>query len=286
MTSNFDRWEKDPFFSAAEEVQESADRMESAYRRWIHETKDASSIYDSMELRRDLHTTVGTAKWQLEEFERAVRSSYVDSSAEDARSRHRQFIVAIEIQISTIEKSLKESVLAEGKTSLPWVRLDEGEGDELALFLTGPSPNGDWIPLTIPDKDEEAEKSLRIHSETVPDCSKNSCHSAEWGLEENREERLYGHRRTASASADIGAWKIAVADHNFGGRPALPHPRVLSFIQLSGATESTSKLKWWKNGFKKWKGTDYHQEAETAPLGSHHLTRVSISCFELQLLIL
>lgn len=26
MTSDFDRWEKDPFFSAAEEVQESADR--------------------------------------------------------------------------------------------------------------------------------------------------------------------------------------------------------------------------------------------------------------------
>ena len=26
MASHFDRWEKDPFFSAAEEVQESADR--------------------------------------------------------------------------------------------------------------------------------------------------------------------------------------------------------------------------------------------------------------------
>lgn len=26
MASAFDRWEKDPFFSAAEEVQESADR--------------------------------------------------------------------------------------------------------------------------------------------------------------------------------------------------------------------------------------------------------------------
>lgn len=26
MASSFDRWEKDPFFSAAEEVQESADR--------------------------------------------------------------------------------------------------------------------------------------------------------------------------------------------------------------------------------------------------------------------
>lgn len=29
MASSFDRWEKDPFFSAAEEVQESADRYNS-----------------------------------------------------------------------------------------------------------------------------------------------------------------------------------------------------------------------------------------------------------------
>lgn len=28
MASSFDRWEKDPFFTAAEEVQESADRLE------------------------------------------------------------------------------------------------------------------------------------------------------------------------------------------------------------------------------------------------------------------
>lgn len=27
MATSFDRWEKDPFFSAAEEVQESADRF-------------------------------------------------------------------------------------------------------------------------------------------------------------------------------------------------------------------------------------------------------------------
>ena len=32
MASHFDRWEKDPFFSAAEEVQESADRYLSVAR--------------------------------------------------------------------------------------------------------------------------------------------------------------------------------------------------------------------------------------------------------------
>ncbi|KAH0916009.1 hypothetical protein HID58_030455, partial [Brassica napus] len=74
MTTSLDRWEKDPFFAAAEEVQESADRMESAYRSWI---KRGSS------------------------------------------------------------NSLKEA--DDGKGTPRWVRLDEDDRNELALFLTGPS---------------------------------------------------------------------------------------------------------------------------------------------------
>ncbi|KAL6995411.1 hypothetical protein U1Q18_005548, partial [Sarracenia purpurea var. burkii] len=64
MASHFDRWEKDPFFSAAEEVQESADRMESTYRTWIYSMKESSSMWNSEELRRDLLTALGTTKWQ------------------------------------------------------------------------------------------------------------------------------------------------------------------------------------------------------------------------------
>ncbi|TKY57875.1 Syntaxin-61 protein [Spatholobus suberectus] len=137
MASSFDRWEKDPFFNAAEEVQESADRMESTYRTWIHATKDGSSMWNSDELCRDLHTALGTAKWQLEEFERAVRSSYSKSSSEEARNRHRDFITAIEDKIMKVEHSLSESVVPGSKASLPWLHLDEGEQNELALFLSG-----------------------------------------------------------------------------------------------------------------------------------------------------
>ncbi|KAL3351634.1 hypothetical protein AABB24_019953 [Solanum stoloniferum] len=90
MGSYFDRWEKDPFFSAAEEVQESADRMESTYRTWIHALKDTSGRWNSNELCRDLRTTLGTAKWQLEEFDRAVSSSYNNTSTDDAKERHDQ----------------------------------------------------------------------------------------------------------------------------------------------------------------------------------------------------
>ncbi|XP_043702112.1 uncharacterized protein LOC122652441 [Telopea speciosissima] len=149
----------------------------------------------------DLHTTLGTAKWQLEEFARAVNSSYVESSssAEDGRIKHHQYIVAIEFLISTVENSLKESVVAKGKSTLPWVRLDEGERDELALFLSGP-----LVDMATPSATILARGNLQgARGETVSSCSKNSAHSAEWGSQENKEERFHGHQRTASASAEI-----------------------------------------------------------------------------------
>ncbi|XP_010277123.1 PREDICTED: uncharacterized protein LOC104611658 isoform X2 [Nelumbo nucifera] len=284
MASNFDRWEKDPFFSAAEEVQESADRMESAYRTWIHETKEASGMCDSDELRRDLHTALGTAKWQLEEFERAVRSSYRHSSAQDARTRHRQFIAAIESKIATVENSLKELVHAEGK-SLPWVSLDEGERDELALFLSSPSSHGDRIPATIPGRDEEEGAPPGVRGESLPDCSKNWNHSADCGSQETKDDRLHGHWRTTSASADIGLWKIAI-DHedfqnsSFDRPPDLPPPKVLSFSGFLRTMEPLSKLKWTKNGFRKWKCGDRYQAEGTSLLRSDQLGRGINACYE------
>lgn len=102
MATSFDRWEKDPFFLAAEEVQESADRyarrryarglgffffvpvlmdlavvfscsrlrrMESVYKIWVQERSGGDSALGgevgAVELRRELHTALGTAKWQV-----------------------------------------------------------------------------------------------------------------------------------------------------------------------------------------------------------------------------
>ncbi|KAJ4962533.1 hypothetical protein NE237_022472 [Protea cynaroides] len=286
MASNFDRWEKDPFFSAADEVQESADRMESVYQTWLHEIKNTSSICDVDELRRDLRTALGTAKWQLEEFARAVSSSYVgsSSSAEDGRSRHRQFIVAIENQISTVENSLKESVVAEGKSTLPWVRLDEGERNEFALFLSGPSVDRATLPATIPAWDEEEGNLQGAHGETVSGCPKNSSHSAVWDSPENKEEMLHGHRKAASASADIDMWKISVAEENpqssFDGISYLPPPRVFSFSGLLGAMEPIPKLNWSKNVFRKWKAGDRRLATGALPLRSQQLNRGINACYE------
>ncbi|KAG2663545.1 hypothetical protein I3760_16G036000 [Carya illinoinensis] len=284
MASSFDRWEKDPFFSAADEVQESADRMESTYRTWIHAEKDASSMWDSEELRRDLHAALGTTKWQLEEFERAVQSSYGKNSSDDARGRHHEFIIAIEDQISKIENSLRVSNLSEGKASLPWVRLDEGERNELALFLSGPSTFVDKTTVkSTTQKDIENPRVTDKGSEH--DCSKNSQDSAERDSVEAREDKSHGHRRTASASADIGAWKIVVPDvecqqSSSNGQTVLPLRKIPSLSGFLSSVEYASRLKWSKNGFRTWKAMDHQQEADTAFLQSPQLSRGINVCYE------
>ncbi|KAL4279124.1 hypothetical protein GQ457_03G040020 [Hibiscus cannabinus] len=255
MASSFDRWEKDPFFSVAEEVQESADRMESTYRTWVHARKQVSSPWNFEELRRDLRTTLGTTKWQLEEFKRAVHSSYNENSSEDARDRHQEFIAAIEDPVSKIEKALQESALSEGEMKLP------------------------------PKVHSRAnEISQRINIESVPDSSKNSGHSVEWSSSEAKGEKSHGHRRIASA-ADIDSWKIAIDDdalqQNYSNdQPSIPPRKVPSFSGFLNSMESVAKVKWSKNGFRKWKAVDRDQESNIELLRPPQLARGLNACYE------
>lgn len=218
---------------------------------------------------------------QLEEFERAVRSSYVRSSNDDSKDRHREFIVAIEDQVSKIENSLQECSASEGKPSHPWVRLDEGECNELALFLSGPSTSQDKTPVESHGRDNANPQVS--DKESASYCSKSSNHSAEWGSQDTREEKSQGHRRTASASADIGAWKISVFDDSYlpisnKGQPNQPVRKIPSFSGFLNSMESASKLKWSRNGFRKWKAVDSNQEADNTLLRSAQLNKV---CFHL-----
>ncbi|KAL5549140.1 hypothetical protein UlMin_004371 [Ulmus minor] len=139
VANSFDLWQKDAFFSAAEEVQESADILESAYRTWVRERRERPKLENLDELCRELQTALGTAKWQLEEFERAVRLSYGHRGDDNSTARHSQFIAAIESQISRVEAALKESFIEEGKQPLRWVNLNDEERDDLASFLSGTS---------------------------------------------------------------------------------------------------------------------------------------------------
>ncbi|KAL0288505.1 UNVERIFIED_CONTAM: hypothetical protein Scaly_2728000 [Sesamum calycinum] len=137
VANSFDLWQKDTFFSAAEEVQQSADIMESAYRTWLRARREGLIPQHLDELDRELQMALGTAKWQLEEFERAVCLSYRSKGDDITITRHRQFVSAIEDQISRVETALKESLNVEGKKPFRWVNLDEEDCDDLALFLSG-----------------------------------------------------------------------------------------------------------------------------------------------------
>ncbi|XP_057490843.1 uncharacterized protein LOC130776596 [Actinidia eriantha] len=280
MASQFDRWEKDPFFSAAEEVQESADRMESTYRTWIHSMKDSSSMWNSEELRRDLRTALGTTKWQLEEFERAVKFSYSNSLDDDPKERHRQFITAIECQVSKIKSSLHESAISDGKPHMPWVRLDERECHELALFLSGPSIRADKVPTEIHVKAELSASPQEIDKQSAHEHSENSRHAVEWNVGEAMGEKLPGHCRTES-----GCLKIAVADdvfpHISSNGPSMPPPRKIPSISgLLGSMEIASKLKCSRNGYSKLKNMDHPLEVDSTLSQSQQLTRGINACYE------
>lgn len=199
---------------------------------------------------------------QLEEFGRAVKSSYpTNSSANDAKDRHKDFIIAIEDQIRRVESSLNESTISRGKPPLPWVRLDEGERHELQLFLSG-----------LPSSSDQ---------QTLNECSRSSSNLVDLAQMEGKDENYPGHRRTASANADIGSWKIVVVDDDLPHdscaiKPDPPPRRIPSFSGILNTMESSmSQLKWPKNGYKKLKLTDRPQEAGSILPRPQNLTRVS-----------
>ncbi|KAF3542205.1 hypothetical protein DY000_02008755, partial [Brassica cretica] len=214
MTTSLDRWEKDPFFAAAEEVQESADRF--PYRSWI---KRGSS--------------------NLDEFQRAVKSSYDNRLNDETRDRHREFTFVMETQVAKIEKSLKEA--DDGKGTPRWVRLDEDDRNELALFLTGPS---------------ESEK---------------------------KQAKTQGHRRTASATPDIGAWNIAVSEDGLlqkssGEQPVRPPRKVPSVSGFLNIMEAGSK-----NCVRKWKALDRQGDSDAVlllPIQANQVRSPNKSCME------
>lgn len=149
MAFSLHQWESDPLFSAAEVVQDSADRMESLFRILQHQESLAhddlpdSRLISSMEHhKRDLATILETVKWQLEDFERAVGSLAVADKSwkrDDVVTRQKQFINAIKEQINHVERNIGGPSIVESLRSSEWVNFNEPDRDGLTLFLTGGS---------------------------------------------------------------------------------------------------------------------------------------------------
>lgn len=207
---------------------------------------------------------------QLEEFERATRSSYSKVSTEDAKNRHRDFVDAISDKISKVEHLLLEPVHSGSKASLPWPRLDEGERDELASFLSGTSASLGKIPVKCTGRD--GENVQLSDKDSFPNCSSNL-----------REEKSLGHRRAASADPDISSWKITVSDgvqqssSSNGSSGVIPMHKVASLSGFFGSVGNISKLKWPKNGYRKLKPVNHCEETDNALLPSAVLNGVCAS---------
>ncbi|XP_039141831.1 uncharacterized protein LOC120279052 [Dioscorea cayenensis subsp. rotundata] len=263
--NSFDQWQKDVFFSAAEEVQESSDVMESLYRLWMRECSDGCKSEALDELRRELHTALSTAKWQLEEFERAVRLSHENcSSEENTITRHKQFIAAIGDRISHVEKALSDSLIQDGKQPLRWVQLDDEERDDLAAFLA-------VVPKSLQkikdDKDVNCDavrgfkETLRINKDAnyVVQVEANECFKV--NEETCAQEDLLNGLQRRSASSDLGAWKIVIADENVETKTTEVMPETLSrpsgHLVFPKSVKSTVKSKWLRNSFPRIKSKEH-----------------------------
>lgn len=182
---------------------------------------------------------------QLEEFERAVRLSYGSHCNDTSATRHRDFVAAIENQISYVEASLKEFFNDEAKQPMRWVNLDEEERDDLALFLSGGSgasqstederindalSNGSFMRENhYNTKNYEPSSNTTCNRDILREIkgSKNVAminNDAKYVIEleakevpETREDvscqtdRTSASRRTWS-SPNLGDWKILIAD--------------------------------------------------------------------------
>ncbi|KAJ4959601.1 hypothetical protein NE237_026712 [Protea cynaroides] len=277
VANSFNLWQKDAFFSAAEEIQESTDIMESVYRTWLRERREGIGAEDSEYLRRELQITLGTAKWQLEEFERAIRLSYGNRSEDSTTARHNQFIAAIEDQISRVEKALRECLDEEGKQPLRWVNLDEEERVDLASFLSRTPVTSQGTKDEKVDLRPSTNSSLQGYDQRryvaiepacridMPDCAtdlkdvvtlmQDSNYAVELeargpsGTKDDLScqfEKSNGHRRTWSTPV-FSSSKIVIADEDEQIKP------------LVESDESTNKGKGFKNYFRKQKGGEHLQ---------------------------
>ncbi|XP_010433010.1 PREDICTED: uncharacterized protein LOC104717174 [Camelina sativa] len=256
VANSFDLWQKDVFFSAAEEVQESADIMESAYRLWIKEKRQGPPrvSVNSDELCKELQAALSTAKWQLEEFERAVRLSHGNCRDDTTLTRHKQFVTAIENQIYRVETSLQEALSENGKQPLRWVDLNKEERDDLAMFLSGSSQtsdslNSDSINLRDSSTSSIAEmngrREARCYGDT-PDCvidieERGSPESGDDIIRVQADKKA-GTRRTWSSPnvPNISALRINVPNN----AKEEERKRFLSQIEATPKEKGTKPLFW------------------------------------------
>ncbi|KAL9685592.1 hypothetical protein QQ045_023043 [Rhodiola kirilowii] len=231
-----------------------------SYRLREKERSKGLARDDLDELCRELQTALGTAKWQLEEFDKAVSSSHKKSRGGDnSQTRHRQFVAAIESQISRVEKALKESLNESGAEPLRWVHLNKEECDDLAMFLSGTtkvssddyqlnnvffskeSPpredrfrNTEFIGVVTSNQDiqvGESLKDLKFVSEFEPHEALRARN-----FMSSQDDAVTGSKGSES-SPENGEWRITISDD--------VEQRKTSIVNDDASKEKRSKIRYW-----------------------------------------
>ncbi|RWW57917.1 hypothetical protein BHE74_00035284 [Ensete ventricosum] len=234
-------------------------RMESTYRMWTRNRRNGFGLEASDEWSRELRTALGTAKWQLEEFEKAVRATHGNYSSEENNTidRHRQFVAAIRNQILLVEKELNHSLFVEGKQPLRWVQLNDDERDDLAVFLSGvqhkfQQPKDKNADLSKAELVRSFMDGVRINKGKgcVEEFTAKEPYKSKVDEVHAKVVQLNGQTEVLS-SPDIGAWKIVIADEDTNKGSTEVRAETLnhgsSQSGILGSVESTSKLKLFKN---------------------------------------
>lgn len=203
----------------------------------------------------------------MEEFERAVCLSYRNNGDDITITRHKEFVSAIEDQISRVETALKDSLEVEGNKSFRWVNLDKEECDDFAHFLSGTPGTSQMIKddcLNIRDDDRSFGSQISPElktpnqgeiSEEVLTRIKDTDGFIE--LQERRSPET-GHEiryRTDETSISQSDWR-------------LPDRNTLEIVidtddgQANGSTEATPKDKISKPFIWRSRGDVYHRAKE------------------------
>ncbi|KAG8046838.1 hypothetical protein GUJ93_ZPchr0008g13448 [Zizania palustris] len=268
-----EQWQKDGFFPAAEEVQESADLMESIYRTWMRERHSGANVDEVNDLQRELQTALGTAKWQLEQFARAVSLSNDKYSLEEGTlARRQQFVVAMEDQISQVEKTINDYSINIDRRGLNWVKLDDEERDDFVAFLSAPAQLSQETKKRennyhSPSKQKSVLVGVNGHRDTTvisKDRHKTEVAPREISNVQSETcclaEQLNGHTKNLSSGDDH--WKIDIADDKDDERK-LSSSKVEASSQattISGilkTTESFTRVRWFRNSLWKAKSDEH-----------------------------
>ncbi|KAL6842252.1 hypothetical protein ACP4OV_027900 [Aristida adscensionis] len=269
-----EQWQKDGLFQAAEEVQESADLMESIYRTWTRERTNNSNSEEVNDLQRELQTALGTAKWQLEQFERAVSSSNDKYSLEESTmARRRQFVVAMEDQIGRVEKAINGSSIDSGKRGFNWVKLDDEERDDLVSFLSAPAEFYSEMRNTdnsyhIPCRQNNGtnghnDVALVIKDITeIPAREISGVKSDVCGLTED----LHDYRTNLASGDDH--WKIDIGNEIVDRKSSPKRADTSNQTTISGTrkgAECLTRERWFWNGLWKPKSDEHHPSRYDMP---------------------